>query len=317
MSIVRTADKIREYNKAFKTLKDESIVPYASDAEEKFIKKFLGKTLYAALDAYITAGGTGDDEYDALLPYVERASSRFTLFAASPFLDINLGDTGYTTSNTSNLSPASKERVERYTMKLIKMGFENVETMLEFLEENQDDYPLWVASDAYTLATTNFIRTAIEFDEIVTVKISRMIFQHIRPQMDNVETFRIDTIISEELSDEILQEIDDDDVSVLNQKLLKFIKPAVANLTVANIITGAAKAKDTSETLSFKDLQREEYQKLGEFYIMEIQKVLDANPTDYPLYIASDLYNEDKTTNDMYEVSEDDKVLGMGAIPLK
>ncbi len=317
MAIVRTADKIREYNKAFKTLKNDSITPYASDAEEKYIKKFLGKTLYAALDAYVGAGATGDDEYDALLPYVERASSRFTLYMASTSLDINLGDTGFTTANTQNLSPASKERVARYTMQLIMMGYENIETMLEFLEENQDDYPLWVASDAYTLATTNFIRRALEFDELVTVKISRMIFQHIRPQMDNIETFRIETTISEELSDEILQQIDADCVSVLNQKLLKFIKPAVANLVVANVIAGKSKEKDTSVTASFKDLQREQYSKLGEFYIMEIQKILDANPDDYPLYTASDLYNEDKTSNDMYEISEDDKVLGMGAIPLK
>jgi len=317
MSIILSADKIRDYNKAFDSLLDKQILPYVPDAEEKFIKRYLGKTLFAALDAYVAAGQTPTDtEYDLLLPYVERALSRFTLYMASPALDINTGATGFTVANTGTAVPASKERVAKYDKSLLRLGWENVETMLKFLEENEDDYPLWINSDAYTFATNNFIHTAEEFDNYAAIEVNRLMFYHIKPEMNNTEIFDINTVISEDLADEIKQQIIDDDVSTENEAILKYIKPAVVNLTIAKVTLGTAEDKDTSFTLQLKDDQRKSMENLGNHYIMEVQKILDAVPDDYPLYKASDLYNEDKTSNDLFEVDEDDIVIGFGAIPV-
>lgn len=314
MPIITSACKIREYNKAFKTLSNAAILPYIPDAEQKYIKPYLGKTLFAAIDAYVAGDATGDEEYDTLLPYIERALSRFTLFLASPFLDINLGETGFTTANTSSNVPASKERVKKYDTGLEKLAWENIETMLKFLEENQDDYPLWVASDAYTYATGNFIHTAQEFDNYAPFPVNRLIFYHLKAQMNNIEKFHIETIISEALADEIRGEIIDEDISVANQKIIDYIKSAVVYLTLVDMSKIDKSESINEHIFNFKSLDTEELKSRGNYYIMEIQKILDDAPDDYPLYKASDLYNEDKTSNDLYEISENDKVLGFGAI---
>lgn len=315
-TILTSIDKIREYNKAFKTLNDSSVLPYVFDAETKYLKKYLGSTLYPALVAYVKNGASGDDDYDALLPYAEMASSRFTLFVASPFLDINLGDTGFTTSSNQNFVPASANRVSKFDNNLLALAYENIEQMLIFLEENQDNYPLWVNSDAYTYATSNFIRTAIEFDGLVPITVSRLLFYHLKPIMDYIEKFNVETIISSDLASEIRQQIVDDNVSDANQKLLDNIRPAIAYLAISDVGIAKAGAKETSFTLALGDAERLAFAKKGQYHIMEIQKMLDENPDDYPLFTASDLYNEDKTSNDMYEIQEDDKVLGFGAIPM-
>ncbi|HMB19630.1 MAG TPA: DUF6712 family protein [Spirochaetota bacterium] len=313
--IIKSADKIREYNKAFKSLLDDQVLPFVHDAEEKYIKPYLGKTQYAELSNYVESGSSDDSELNALLPYVERAASRFVLLMASPSMDINLGSTGYTTASTQGSVPASQQRVQKYDQNLEKLGYENIETMLEFLEESRDDYPLWVNSDAYTFLTQNFLRTAKEFNELVSIEVNRLMFRKMKPTIRDVELRYIDSRISEDLADEILTQINNSNVTSENQKLLNHIRPAVAKMTVASIKIEEFERGDTSFIIESKALKREEYQDDAWFHLMEIQQILDNNIDDYPLYTNSDLYDSEKETDDLYESEEDDPVQSMGAIP--
>lgn len=314
MSIIQSADTIRQYNKAFQSLLDNQVIPFVEDAEDKYLKPYLGKTQFAELNNYIESGATDDPELEALKPYAQRALSRFTLFLASPSLDINLGATGYTTNSSNNNVPASQQRVQKYDQRLEQLGYENIETMLEFLENNKADYPLWENSDAYTHATENFVRSAKEFDKLVSIEVNRLMFRRMKPVIRQVELKHIKNRISKDLADEILSQLDNDNVSAANQKLLDHIKPAVANMVVASIKVEEFEKGDTSFIIQSKAIKREEYESDAWFHIMEVEKILYAAPDDYPLFKDSDLYNDEKETNDLYENEEDDSVIALGSI---
>lgn len=315
MALILSADTIRQYNKAFPNLKDDTILPFVEDATDKYLLPWLGKTQLAEIDNYVENGASGDTELDALLHYVQRALSRFVLHEASPSMDINLGETGFTTKGSGDFVPASQQRVQKYNESLLKLGWQNIESMLKFLEDNIDDYPLWENSDAYTRATDNFIMYASDFQQYVDISHSRMFFQKLRPIMDQVEKFQIYPVISSELGEAIKDQIRAGTVSTENQKILDAVKPAVALLAMADDRVDLRDEIQYVVQTTIDAAKKSKYNWMGTFYLGKAESILYATPTDYPLFTNSDVYDEDKTTNDLYENDEDDKVVGLGSIP--
>jgi len=54
------------------------------------------------------------------------------------------------------------------------------------------------------------------------------------------------------------------------------------------------------------------FEQIGQHYLPEVKLILDASPDDYPLFKASDCYDEEKTTNNIYENEEDSHLFVMG-----
>lgn len=66
---------------------------------------------------------------------------------------------------------------------------------------------------------------------------------------------------------------------------------------------------------SIDEAKRKKFEEMGSFYIKKVVNILYSTPTDYPTFISSDIYDEDKDTEDLYENEEDDPVVTLGSIP--
>ena len=65
----------------------DALMPYVKTAQDKYIKKYLGKDLFDSLLDYYNADEAEPDEaLDALLPYVQNALAKFAFYAAVPLL---------------------------------------------------------------------------------------------------------------------------------------------------------------------------------------------------------------------------------------
>lgn len=273
MSLFKDITDFKKYVKLNKDVDfDNALAPYEPDAARKYILKHLGKDLYAEIEEYYnTTPNTADAALDALLPYVQSALARFTLLLASPSLDINIGTTGYTTQSTTNMVAASGNRVDKLDKSLERLGWDAIESMLAFLEENKDDYDSWVSSPAYTMNITGLVNSAEDFNKEHDIDNSRLRFIFYRPAIKRVETLYIKPAISSELFNEIVEEIKEADISEANQTLLDLLRTAIVMFVM-------------SET------RNDSFQANAEAFLSEAKKLLDANEDDYPSYVSSSVY---------------------------
>lgn len=315
MAMIKTIEVFQKYVNVTGTLKYASIEPFMNDAEQRYLREFLGETLLDELNAFAADsddlptwyGYHGDiaENLTKLLPYVQCALAKFTLFIASPFIDLKVTDGGFAITQNTNLAPASSDRVKRFTDATLKAGYDNVETLLRYLEKYKDLYPSWVDGDGYTIHTKYFINSAEEFNKHADIDNSRLRFRSMVNTMENVELLMIEPVISTALAETIKGEIIAGSVSENNLKILLYIRKAIANLTMYEFGIATENLPNNNAVFNIELSKLENSQRMGNYYLAEVKKVLDANPDNYPSYKESSVFDVDKTSNDLYENNAD------------
>lgn len=268
-----TTEQAKEHLKINATLNEENFTPFQPDAEEKYLLPFLSKELYTLLNTWIADGKPATPRFEALMDRVVPVVSRFTLFLAAPFLNVNIGETGFTVTSSSNLVPASGERVKLTLDSLEQLAWGNVERLLEFLEDNQADYPEWVESKAYTQQRRNFINSAVDFSDFYDIDSSRLAFQRLRKVMDHVEARDVVALLSKPFFEELHAKVNGNQtLSPAEVELLVPLKNFIANKVAAD----ALKA-NTSD--------------IAEFYRKQVKQLLNEKALEFPTYALSDVYN--------------------------
>lgn len=286
-----TTEQAKDHLKINATLNEATFAPFIPDAEKKYVKPFIGKELFALLDTWaIGQDAEENPELAALYPYVVAVVSRGTMFIASPHMDLNIGESGFSVTSTQNLSPASRERVKDYKESLEDLTWSNVESLLQFLEENKIDYPDWVASDAYTMQVRNLINSAVQFDKEVDIDQSRLTFQKLRKHMDNVEEMRVKTLISPELFNYLIAKIKNGtDLSTNESKLVEHLRTFVANEVASKHLD-----RDTAY--------------VAQYHYNEARTLINKYPDDFPLYRDSDYYDGAQPFFSDYENSDESAI---------
>lgn len=300
MALFKTIIEFQKYFNVVGTLEFDSIEPYINDAEEKYLRNYLGKELLKVLQQYSNGDAEPEQPLDDLLPYVLNPLAAFSIYLATPKLDLKLTDSGFAVvGNNGNLLPASADRVKNLRASVEQDGYDRVETLLRFLEENWTDYDAWVSSDAYTFSTRNLINNAEDFYKLIGLEQSSLQFSRMRPTMDNIEALQIEPVISKELADVVRTYLRGEDLPEGSttedaiKELLKPLQKSLAYLTAGEDI-------DPKYTLT------------GTGYLAEVKKLIDKDPAVYPEYAASECYDSTKTSYTNYENTTDSKTFVFG-----
>lgn len=294
---------------------------FIANAEKKEIKPILGSLLYEELvDSY--EGSDMAEKYEDLLPYVQRPLAQFAYYNAVHILDIVHTESGFGVISTQGLAPASQNRVEAFKKSILKSAYDGIEALLQYLEENKSDFPTWVASSSYSSQFEHLIPTAREFHKWVNIDESRFLYLKLLPKMGEIEEFQVKGSISEDLFDELITDLQGSaDLSAAKTKLLKFLRPAIANLTMSDSLEGLATsiyAEGLMMQYSANDLNRlnvlkNTFHKTGIAYLMKARGYILANLDDFDAYVASDLYDSEITTvQPYYENDEDSHIAAFG-----
>lgn len=292
MSLIKSIDDIKNFLSVDISMQTKTIEPYYKPAEQHVIR-LLGKEQYEELDDYYNFSDEAVEELDALLPYVQRPVVNFAYFLGLSMLNVSIGENGIAVISNSNLTPASKQRTDDLKADLEKAAYDALESLLEFLEQHTDDYPLWESSDAYTYQYEYLITSARRFDELLRINRSRLTFLNWRPTMADVETLQIHPLISKDYCDELKTQMKSDTVTEANLVVLPHLQKALAYLTASIELD-------------------EKYQMRGQQYLMEAKKIMDTSPESYPTYTASTAYVATLTSYQKYENTEDSKFFVTG-----
>ena len=290
MALIKTTAEIKEYLVTDANFNPDSILPYIPLAEMELIR-VLGQAQYDELHDYYQSGGSGIPELTALLPFVQRPLVFLAFLQGIDMLNVVITNNGIGVVSTTNLAPASKDRVQALKKSITDNAWDNIEALLAFLETYIDDYPAWESSDAFTYQYEYLINSATKFNEFVPINRSRVTFLKLRPSMADAELLKIAPQISPELMQEIKDQIKSGSVSDDNAAILPNLQRSLAYF---------------SYSTEYKSM---EHQNMAITYIMEVKKVIDASPDNYPAYRDSDVYNETLESYQTFENDENSKLV--------
>lgn len=184
-----------------------------------------------------------------------------------PHFDLVETESGFAVVGTGNLAPASQQRVAALQAGMYRKLSEAIESLLEYLEETISLHDEWKGSPTYTLLSDTYIVTLKEFCRYVQYAGNRMEFVALKPAMLNAIHLKIEPVISAELSEEIIEQLRDEDLTADNQGILSALRFAFANFTLGN-------------------------EEIAQAYLARVRKKLYANSDDYPAFRDSDLYQD-------------------------
>jgi hypothetical protein len=292
MALIKNKADFEKYILIAGTVSEETLLKGVADAQEKYIRDVLGDGLLSSIDAwYNSLTPATNVAYTNLLPYIQRALARFAIYISSPELDVKLTDSGIGVISNQNIAPASADRVKKFDQSNEQRGWDNVETLIRFLEANKTDYALWANSSAYTLSISNLVNSALEYDSIIKIDKSRLYFQNIRPILTDIELLKIKPTISSDLFDVILAQLKANSVSAANNKILPLLQRAECYFAAAESLDkGKYQGTGVEINKMFMDRDISTYQNKAEAFLAEARRIIDASPDDYPEYRDSDIF---------------------------
>jgi hypothetical protein len=321
-SLNSKAEEIRQYISVNSSISFTSLLPYIESAEAKYIKPILGTEQYTELCNYYS-DPTGWDDVIAdpktesaflanLLKLVQKSLINLAFLDGFPVLSINLGDTGAYRKESENQKSLYQYQEENLKNSLRSEGFDTLDTILEFIEENISDFPIFEASETCTTFRSKFIRTASEFSEIYHIKNSRLVFLHLQSYIDLVMDFDLKPILGRYFIEELQYILSTGADHTDNQAILfNFIKKIQAYLSISKGMASlgvdisyngayfhstASSGNNNKKIDSVKSPDLHHHQQnaanVGYAYIDYMKDFLHANIGDFPTYAAFNAYNQ-------------------------
>ena len=290
--LFKNVDEIKEHISFLGQTNVSGLKPHILRAEHKYIRKYIGKSLLQTLNTYVNTEQTEPDEKnEALLEYIRPAVASFAVYLGVSQSNIVLTNSGFATTQTTSLVPASKQRTDDLKAELLESAWDSIEALLQFLEENKNDYQEWVSSEAYSLANRNLINSAVQFFNLLDLDVSRLLFARLRAVMDNVELLTIARHISPELLATIKAEMLSGQIDPKNASILPDLRRALANLTMADYIPEQDTEKEAiMDKYIINDERRKHYENIGMQFLAVAVNTIKANVDDYPAYKSSSIY---------------------------
>jgi hypothetical protein len=234
------------------------------DSNAWFKREIIGSVLYDLL----LETSSGNDLYELIektIPLCEAVVARKAYLEGIPSFDLTETTSGFVVSRNDNQVPASPERVKKLMDSLARRLSDSIEDLLEYLEENEQFHDAWKGTKTYTLLTDTYIHTLRDYRRYAPYPGSRIDWIADKPKMLNVMRLKIEPYISEELSDEILEELRDNDLNVANAAIIENLRFAYANF-----VSGDPDA--------------------GQSYLMKVRNFIIDNIESYDSFANSKIY---------------------------
>lgn len=328
MALFKTTAEIRTFApKLETTFQFADLLPFIHQAEDEYIRNIIGDAQYTALEAAYQASSMTTAQ-SSLLAKIQPALANLAIWIGIPVFNVNITGAGIAVLSSDKLAPASQYRTEELKDTLKNIAFQKLDKLVEFMETNKTDYPLWTASAEFDELYSLVINTAKDFSKYFNIRNSRWIFWNIRNIILRVEEDKIRPLLGFTLYDVIKSEIADGSIDPLNEELLKIIKPCVAHFTMCKAIDELAiEISDKGVTIFNNEKTQSVSTKIpatesridrikrsceveGDKYLKQLEDYLYDNISDYPDFTSSDAYAPDDTST--FENDDEENFLFVG-----
>ena len=229
--------------------------PYLKDSEDWVSDELLGDTIYLAIeDESIT---------DAkLLRLIVNVIVLKSYDLGIPFMDLVQTRSGFGVISDKNRTPASQNRVDRLIAQNKFRLNTNIETLINYLEDNSTYHDNWKSSGSYSLLSDCLINTSRQFKRFAPFDGDRNDFIKLKPKLISDSSIKICPAISKAYLNELIAKQNADTLSDNDKVILPAVKQAIANYAIEN------------DLIAYRLIQ-------------DVVTILDNNPDDYTTYHAS------------------------------
>ena len=310
------AEEIKQFVSVNVTTNFNTLKPYIETCENEYIKRLLGIGQYDELVEYYEDHAAPEDHMEDLLKLVQKALINLAYFRAFPILVAKIGDGGVYRSESDKQKSLFKYQEADLKQMFKSDGFNGLDAVLEYLEENILLFPTFALSENYTVFKNSFINTTREFDNCFSIGGSRLVFLKLKKFIYDAENFDILPAIGKTFFDELKDQILNKSVTEANFPVIEFLKNAIAHYAIAKGIlhlgvsitdNGVFHQNTTGGQYDFKkeaSVNPDENHNLIKFsrdtadhYLALLQDFLNENIADYPTYSASSCYDSTGTSH--------------------
>ena len=246
----------------------DAFAPFVEDAQRFYIEPYLGVELIKRLEKF------DDKEKDkALLELVHRALGPLSYILATHESSIRFGDAGHTISrDLQSATPASDEKVRLARESAELRGWQNLEYLLAWLEENESGFPEWKSSSYLRNPKSKYFRSATDFQELGMVDIgySRLTFDKLLQLIRRIEATDVADLVPVEITNPFDENLQDKE-----KKLVSYIQPYISSKVAMLHTAQATKRQRTGDAKpEYKPVIRPLYEDLndtGNYYAQQAE----------------------------------------------
>jgi hypothetical protein len=295
------AEEFKKFLPVNVTLSFRSIAPAIALCERKYLIPLLGNELFSKLAKHYSETEQPEEcPLQELLTLCQFALIRLEFWQEYDILSINLSDKGAADN-------AGENRLYRYQAEALKdnlknEGFDQLDAILEFCEQNPKSFPEFSKSPCYLATENSFIKNTKDFNAIYYINSSRLVFLKMKYFVTSVEELQLRHHLGDAFCSELLGA---DSANEKYSRILSGIKKFIVFMAIAEGIAELHQmptdrglifqtvvsnriSEVQSSPVSPEELHRirREYTHKAERYIGSVIDTLKRNPTDYPAYIA-------------------------------
>ena len=287
----------------------DSLSPAFNRAAQNHLVGWLGA---AQWNDMVTNFAAPDAELAALLPYAQSALAMLGMYEYSLIGSIQFTESGIHRVENDNYKSAYKYQEAEYRKWMLENGYEAIEEMLLFLQDNNEDYPLWDGTEVAAKNLQLVINYAKHFRAAADKNISRYTFELLRPLIEDLEFFVLIPNIGQPQYDDLKAKIASESAfSSEEDVLLGLIQKCIANFTIEEATRRQLVRLEGRNVVQTEKLEPQSYEKestptnsplsvkinhhdeWGNRYVSRIVKYLDDNIDEFPLY---ETWKEEKAT---------------------
>lgn len=293
----------------------DTIQPFIRQATRMYVVDWIGLAIYEkAATLYNT--GTPADEPAEFIERLQDAIAYYTMYLAIPQLNLVTSDLGVGQHRDSD---GRFDRTTQWAFKsamwnLILQADQLLDKALQYADEQVEAEVEWFNEYADSTAWTSkytYFRTTSSLQEYIDIRDSRRTYLSMVKYSSTAFDKYLLAVVGAEMHQEIVDEINDSDVSEANELLLPVIRKALAYYTLAEslphmrVVLDGDGVKTVSSTDFYDasrvapdemvlDLRRKALDNAA-MYRAELRNFLYDNVGDYPTWEDSDRYITDST----------------------
>lgn len=315
MLIIQNTPELQQYIKVSNDFPFDNVKSSISMAQNRYLKKVLGKDLWTHI-----FNGMDSSKKEALLPYLQACIAHLALYLYLDKGAVMINSGGVYRRENDKEKTAFRYQTENLKYTFLDHGHNLLEEVIEFLEENTADYPLWKSASFYLENTKLLLSSSIEFENILPKYSGRLVYRALLESIRYVEDFYIQPLLCDYYQELIYKKhalnvqgtnfvLNDYDRLVLKDVLTGIaylsVHQGLPNLSVEINLFGISQnmKNDRDAHLMFEPVSTESIQMMqndarykGMNYLDKVKSILHSNIQYFPTYQNSECYVPDSET---------------------
>lgn len=212
-----------------------SLEPAMQVAAKKHLTPWLTPEFWEQIVA-LAEEETPSDAEAALLAHARRALAMLTMYEYIRIGGIQFSEAGIMRAETENMKGAYKYQEHNYKEFMQEHGFDALETLLDYLDDNADSWEDWRDDGGRSRYRATLLHRAADMADITGRSISRYTFHIMRPIISDLETFALLPLLGEDQLDLLRENFLADDLSADEARLLSHCRKVLAHFAMAEAV---------------------------------------------------------------------------------